>query len=170
MFRVRRTGGNVKRNALRSGSAVAVATALFIGTLAFAPSAGAQTKVLGTKQKAKGTPVKIGLITDGKTSGTDNTIETPVAQATAEWINQYRNGVGGHPIDLEICVVNADPGRAVDCANQMIRDKVAAVVFGANAQAEASWVPLHAAGIPTFAFAFGNQNALQDPTSTFVFG
>ena len=160
----------MKRNTLRSRSVVVMAAALFVGSVAVAPSAGAQTKVLGPKQPAKGTPVKIGLITDGKTSGSDNTIETPVAQATVEWINQYRNGVGGHPIDLDICVANAEASKAVDCANQMIRDKAAAVVFGANAQAQASWEPLHAAGIPTFAFALGNQSALQDPSNTFVFG
>ena len=160
----------MNRITIRSGSVVVLAGALFVATLTSAPSAGAQSNVLGTKQTAKGTPVKIGLITDGKTSGSDNTIETPVAEATVEWINQYRNGVGGHPIDLDICVANAEAAKAVDCANQMIRDKVAAVVFGANAQAQASWEPLRAAGIPTFAFAFGNQAALQDPTSTFVFG
>ena len=65
----------------------------------------------GRRSPAKGTPVKIGLITDGKTAGTDNSIETPVAEAAVKWINQYRNGVGGHPIELDICVTDGEPAK-----------------------------------------------------------
>ena len=65
--------------------------------------------LLGTKDPAKGTPVKIGLVTDGKGSATDNSIETPVTEAAVKWINQYRGGIGGHPIDLDICVTGGDP-------------------------------------------------------------
>jgi len=160
------------RNALRSRAVVVagLAAALTAGALLSAPGAGAAGNVLGPKQPAKGSPVKIGLITDGKTEGTDNSIETPVAEATVEWLNQYRNGVGGHPIDLVICVTNGDPAKAGDCANQMIQQKVAAVVFGSNRNFANSWTPLHDAGIPVFSFASGYPAALADPTSTFVFG
>jgi len=145
-------------------------TLLLGAVLATAPAAHAAGNVLGTKQPAKGTPVKVGLITDGKTASTDNSIETPVAQATVEWINQYRNGLGGHPIDLDICTTNGDPAKAGDCANQMIQDNVVAVLFGSNQQAAASWTTLHAAGIPVFSFAFGNVDATKDAASTFDFG
>ena len=162
----------MRGNALRS-KAVAAATltaALVVGTLASAPTAGAASNVLGKKQPAKGSPVTIGLITDGKTEGTDNSIETPVAEATVEWINQYGNGIGGHPIELDICVTNGETAKSGDCANQMIQDDVAAVVFGSNRNFQASWEPLHAAGIPVFSFASGYPAANEDPDSTFVFG
>lgn len=160
------------RNALRcrAGGVALLAAALVAGTVTFASAAGAAGNVLGQKQPAKGTPVKIGLITDGKTEGTDNSIETPVAEATVDWINQYHNGVGGHPVELDICVTNGDPAKAGDCANQMIQDKVAAVLFGSNRNFQNSWTPLHAAGIPVFSFAAGYPTALADPDSTFVFG
>jgi branched-chain amino acid transport system substrate-binding protein len=143
-----------------------------IGVTAFAVPALAASSdsALGTKTPAKGTPVKIGLITDGKTSGTDNTIETPVTEAAVKWINQYRNGVGGHPIDLDICTNGGDPSKSADCANQMIQDDVAAVVFGSNQFALNAWTPLHDAGIPVFIFASGTPQLLADTASTFVFG
>jgi branched-chain amino acid transport system substrate-binding protein len=131
--------------------------------------AASSNSALGTKTPAKGTPVKIGLITDGKTSGTDNTIETPVTEAAVKWINQYRSGIGGHPIDLDICTNNGDPSKSADCANQMIQDNVAAVVFGSNQFAVNAWTPLHDAGIPVFIFASGNPQLLGDTASTFIF-
>ena len=156
----------------RSAGFVAVIIAMAIAVTAFATpaQAAAADSALGTKNPAKGTAVKIGLITDGKTSGTDNTIETPVSEAAVKWINQYRNGVGGHPIDLDICVNGGDPSKSADCANQMIQDDVAAVVFGSNQFALNAWTPLHDAGIPVFIFASGTSQLLADTTSTFVFG
>src|SRR6478735_9904148 len=155
----------------RAASLFTMLIALTIAVTAFAvPAYGAASdSLLGTKTPAKGTPVKIGLITDGKTSGTDNSIETPVTEAAVKWINQYRNGVGGHPIDLDICVNGGDPSKSADCANQMIQDDVAAVVFGSNQFALNAWTPLHDAGIPVFIFASGTTQLLADPTSTFVF-
>jgi branched-chain amino acid transport system substrate-binding protein len=126
--------------------------------------------VLGTKNPAKGTPAKIGFITDDLAGTTDNSIETPVVNAATQWINQYRNGVGGHPIQIDRCVTNGEPGKSLDCANQMISDKVAAVIMGSNRNFHNSWDPLHTAGIPVFSFAAGYPAALADPASTFVFG
>lgn len=146
-----------------------VATALSLAVVT-APAADAAGNVLGQKDPAKGAPVKIGLITDGKTEGTDNSLETPVAEAAAQWINQYRGGIGGRPIELDVCVTNGDPGKSGDCANQMIQDDVVAVLFGSNRSIQNSWTPLHDAGIPVFSFASGYPGALADPDSTFIFG
>ncbi len=155
----------------RVASLIAVLIAAIAVTAFAVPAQAASSdSALGTKTPAKGTPVKIGLITDGKTSGTDNTIETPVTEAAVKWINQYRNGVGGHPIDLDICTDGGDPSKSADCANQMIQDDVAAVVFGSNQFALNSWTPLHDAGIPVFIFAAGTPQLLADTASTFVFG
>ena len=160
------------------GNARAVGTALIAAGLAVGAlstvTAGAsvrtQASLLGPKNPAKGTPVKIGFITDDAAGTTDNTIETPVVNAATQWINQYRNGVGGHPIQIDRCVTNGEPSKSLDCANQMIADKVAAVITGSNRNFQNSWEPLHAAGIPVFSFAAGYPAALKDADSTFVFG
>ena len=116
--------------------AVALSAALLVGT-GLSTSAAASTRtasnVLGTKNPAKGTPVKIGFVTDDANDKTDNSIETPVANATVKWLNDYLGGAGGHPITLDRCVDLAEPGKGTDCASQMIADKVAAVVIGSNA-------------------------------------
>ena len=158
-----------KRWSVRTALGCGAVVGLLVGACVLAPAAGAAS-VLGPKQPAKGTPVKIGFITDDLAGTTDNSIETPVLEATVKWINGYRNGVGGHPIQIVRCASNGDPAKAGDCANQMIQDKVAAVLFGSNRFFQNSWEPLHTAGIPVFSFASGYPTALADPTSTFVFG
>jgi branched-chain amino acid transport system substrate-binding protein len=163
----------VERKWLRTVGTALVAATLLVGAVA-AVQAGAavrtQQKLLGTKNPAKGTPVKIGFITDDAAGTTDNRIETPVVNAATQWINQYRGGVGGHPIEIDRCVTNGEASKSLDCANQMIQDKVVAVLFGSNRFFQNSWEPLNTAGIPVFAFAAGYPTALKDPDSTFVFG
>jgi branched-chain amino acid transport system substrate-binding protein len=156
-------------------AAAVLAGVLLVGTLTTV-SAGATVtaqsgnKVLGTKNPAKGTPVKIGFITDDRTASTDNSIETPVANAAVQWINEYTNGIGGHPVELDRCVSSGDPAKSTDCANQMIQDKVAAVLIGSNQFTQNIWTPLNAAGIPVFIFASGNPAILADAKSSFIFG
>jgi branched-chain amino acid transport system substrate-binding protein len=150
--------------------AVALSAALLVGTGIGSTTAGAAgNSLLGTKNPAKGTPVKIGFVTDDANNQTDNSIETPVANATVKWINDYLGGAGGHPITLDRCVDLAEPGKGTDCANQMIADKVAAVVIGSNAVLENVWTPLHAAGIPVFLYGASNANVVADPNTTFIF-
>jgi len=162
----------IARRSRRGGArAVALVAALGMAGAAFAGAtgtAGAQSsKVLGTKNVAKGTPVKIGVISNGKTPTVDQSDETPVAQATAEWINQYQGGLGGHPIQLSICDDHGTAGEATDCANKMISDKVAAVVVGQESQLEAIWNALHTSGIPIYLYGASNPNVVADP-NTFV--
>ena len=164
----------VQRRNRRTATAVvaAIVVALGMGVASLAP-AGASVhtaNVLGAKNPAKGTSVKIGLISDDQAGTTDNSIETPVVNAASQWINEYRNGIGGHPMTIDRCVTNGDPSKALDCANQMIADKVPAVLFGSNRFFQNSWDPLHAAGIPVFSFAAGYPTALADGQNTFIFG
>jgi branched-chain amino acid transport system substrate-binding protein len=144
-----------------------VGAAVCANSPALAPTAS-NNKLLGTKNPAKGTPVKIGFVTNDKNNQTDNSIETPVADATVKWINQYQNGIAGHPIDLDRCVDLSDPSKGTDCANQMIQDDVAAVVIGSNAVLENVWTPLHKAGIPVFLYGASNADVVADAASTFV--
>lgn len=126
---------------------------------------------LGALQPARGTPVKVGLITNGADCaqcGGAPAAETPVAEATVKWLNQYMNGIAGHQIDLDVCDDALDPGKASDCANQMIRDGVVAVVIGSDGVIETSWKILHTAGVPVINYAATQSALLDDPKSTFV--
>ena len=126
--------------------------------------------LLGPVARAIGTPVKVGLITDGGScsSGCEAGDEAPVAQATVAWLNQHMNGLAGHPITLDVCVDNLDPGTASDCANQMIRDKDVAVVIGSDGVIENSWTILHSAHIPVINVSATNSPLLEDSASTFI--
>ncbi|HLM18099.1 MAG TPA: ABC transporter substrate-binding protein, partial [Acidimicrobiia bacterium] len=146
-----------------------VALVMAMGAFAVPASAASSDSLLGKKHQATGAPVKIGLVTDGKGSATDNSIETPVTEAAVKWINQYRGGIAGRPIDLDICVTGGDPSKSADCANQMIQDNVAAVVLGVNQFTQNTWTPLHSAGVPMFINSSGNPDVLADTDSTFVF-
>src|SRR5262249_51266355 len=122
----------IARGSRRVGArAVVLVAALGLVGAVFAGSAQASVRAaspLGTKDPAKGTPITIGVISNGKTPTVDQSIETPVAEATAKWINDYKGGLGGHPINVTICNDTGEAGKAGDCANQMIQQKVAAVV------------------------------------------
>jgi len=163
--------GRAHRRRPARGVILLLLVAVVAGTLAGTGAAATRTQknnVLGTKNVAKGSPVKVGVISNGKTPTIDNSQETPVAEATVQWINEYQGGMGGHPIQLVICNDGNEPGKAVDCANQMLQEKVVAVVIGQDGVAESSWRPLHDAGVPVFNYASGNASMASDTASTFM--
>jgi branched-chain amino acid transport system substrate-binding protein len=124
---------------------------------------------LGTLHRAAGTPVKVGLLTTGgNCSGCTSNYEAPAARAAVAWLNDYNNGLAGHPMTLDVCVDNNDPGTGSDCANQMIRDNVVAVVIGANGILETEWKILHDAGVPVVNHSATQPALIQDPKSTFI--
>ena len=132
---------------------------------------GVQTAAvsLGTLHRAAGTPVKVGLLTSGSNcTGCTANYEQPAARAAVAWLNDYNNGLAGHPMTLDVCVDNNDPGTGSDCANQMIRDNADIVVIGSNGISETEWKILHDAGIPVVNHSATQPALLQDPKSTFI--
>jgi branched-chain amino acid transport system substrate-binding protein len=124
--------------------------------------------VLGPIDEAQGEPVRIGFISDGQNASTDQTIELDVADATVEYLNERRAGIGGRPIELVTCEAKLDPAISTDCANQMVEEDVVAVAVGSVGQAESVWQPLHDAGIPTMFFAVGAEAIVGDDESSFT--
>ncbi|HEY8527622.1 MAG TPA: ABC transporter substrate-binding protein [Acidimicrobiales bacterium] len=131
-------------------------------------SADEAAEVLGSENPAEGEPVKVGLISDGPNQATDMQIELDVADATVEYLNRHRGGIGGRPIDLVPCSTEADPGVATDCANRMVEEDVVAVVIGSSAVMDTVWEPLHQAGLPTVLYASSSAQIIQDTESSFV--
>ncbi|WP_018501784.1 ABC transporter substrate-binding protein [Parafrankia discariae] len=123
------------------------------------------TNVLGPVDKAAGEPVKIGVVSDGRSASIDNSVQFSVAEATAKWWNEHHGGVGGRPIELVTCETQADPARGTDCGNQMIEKNVVAVAVGESAVAEGVWQPLADADIPVMFFGAGSESILSDPNS-----
>jgi branched-chain amino acid transport system substrate-binding protein len=128
-----------------------------------ATSAGSTASVLGQPNKATGTPVKVGLISDGKSATIDDTSEISAAQASASYINDYRGGVAGHPIDLVVCQTHQTPAGGTDCATQMVSDKVVAVLYNVSGQGGSIFKGLQGSNIPLIAIGTIDQDTLTKP-------
>jgi branched-chain amino acid transport system substrate-binding protein len=126
------------------------------------------TDLLGPEDAASGEPVRIGMVSDGATQAFDNTDELRTAEATAEYWNTHRGGVGGRPIEIVTCETGADPAGGTNCANQMVEEQVVAVALSQSAVADAVWEPLHAAGVPTLFFQTSAEDLLSDSETSFT--
>jgi branched-chain amino acid transport system substrate-binding protein len=133
-----------------------------------ATSGSEAADLLGPEDPASGEPVLIGMVSDGATQAFDNTDELRTAEATAEYWNTHRGGVGGRPIEVVTCETGADPAGGTDCANQMVEAGVVAVGLSQSAVADAVWEPLHAAGVPTLFFQTSAEDLLADPETSFT--
>src|SRR5262245_23759283 len=120
MMRANRGGGAARRIVL-----VLAATALLVASACGDESAGGPEReteetvaaataedLLGTPEAASGEPVKIGQVTEGSTATVETTDEIRAGQATVDWLNDYRGGIGGRPIELVTCEMKADPAIA----------------------------------------------------------
>jgi len=153
-----------------SSTATTAATAATSATsVATTSTTSAADAVLGAMHPATGDPVLVGLISSGKTTGIDNQIEVDVANATVKWWNEREGGIGGRPVKLVVCTDQADPGKAGDCANQLIQQNVVAAMIGSSGVVVNEWQPLHDAHIPVFTLG-GSSKLYQDPVSTFSVG
>lgn len=124
--------------------------------------------LLGPDDVASGDPVRIGLISDGATDAFDNTDELRAGEATAEFYNQHRGGIGGRPIELVTCETGGTPDGGTDCANQMIEQDVLGVALSQSAVTGVVWETLHGAGVPTWLTQASGDELEVDEESTFV--
>ncbi|HET6950306.1 MAG TPA: ABC transporter substrate-binding protein [Acidimicrobiales bacterium] len=170
----RRTAGLPRR-----GLAIAALSVLLLGVAACggddeeaddteSTSSSDAAELLGPEDEATGDAVKIGMVSDGATAAFDNTDELRAAEATAEYWNTHKGGVGGRPIEVVTCETGADPANATDCANKLVEEDVVAVALSQSAVAESVWEPLHAAAIPTLFFQTNGETQLDDTENSFV--
>ena len=126
------------------------------------------TDVLGTPNPASGEPVKVGFISDGVTSSLDNSHMKPAAEATFEYVNEYMAGIGGRPVELVACETSGEPGKATDCANQMVQEEVVMVVMPETQQPSAVHTVISANEIPLFVYGVTDPAITEDAGSSFM--
>lgn len=131
------------------------------------PLAYAQNAVLGTKNPAKGSPVTIGLITEGGSEaiGAQSDLTEQGAKIAVEYINTYRNGLNGHKIELLVCGNQSTPAGGQECANRMVEKRVAAVVLPYTGQGAAQVPIITGAGIPYVTMSGASSQELTTPGS-----
>src|SRR6202044_1209626 len=93
-------------------------------------SASAANSALGTPDPATGSPVSVGIILDSGGAATVGTapLEQQGAVMGVAYANAYKGGLDGHKINLVICQNQETPAGGQACANQLVQDKVVAVV------------------------------------------
>lgn len=129
---------------------------------------GDAADLLGAEDPARGEPVRIGQLTEGTSATVEAGDEIPAGQATADFLNAHRGGIGGRPIELVTCEMKVDPATAADCAHRMIEAEVVAVTMPQGANTDAAWQPLHDAGIPFIVISGTGGEMLDDDRSTFL--
>jgi branched-chain amino acid transport system substrate-binding protein len=108
-----------------SDSAAAKTTAA--STQAAAPAADA----LGTPKKASGDPIVLGLL--NLESGPVTFPEyRQAAEVAVKYINDYKGGIGGRPVELASCATDGQPATSGRCANQIADKKPTAILGGAD--------------------------------------
>ncbi|ONH25408.1 branched-chain amino acid ABC transporter substrate-binding protein [Pseudofrankia asymbiotica] len=127
-------------------------------------AASGSADALGAVNKATGAPVKIGIVSDGKTPALDNTVQFEVAEATVKWLNEHRGGLGGRPIEIVKCDTQGDPAKGTDCGNQLVEQDVVAVAVGESSVGDAVAKPLADADIPAMFYGLTTPDILKDPT------
>ena len=136
------------------------------------PSGGAGTdndaEVLGTENAASGEPIKVGFVSDGRTATIDNTAHGQAADAMAEYLNDYEAGLAGRPIELVECEAQGEPGKATDCANQLVQAEVAVVVMPESQAAASVHTVTKENKIPLFVYGVADTSILADGETAFA--
>ncbi len=111
--------------------------------------------VLGEPDPASGEPVVIGFgagfEAEGQASGARELLDG--AEVAVQYWNEYRQGLGGRPIELVTCDMGALPETAIDCANQFVEQGVTATLLPVTSNGGSAVPIITGAGIPYVSFA-----------------
>jgi branched-chain amino acid transport system substrate-binding protein len=102
----------------------------------------ASSSVFGTPKKATGSPYVFGMINDET-----GAVTFPEARqgsiAAVNYVNNYLDGINGHPIVIDECTGDGTPATAARCANQLVAAHPLAILGAADVGAPAS-IPIYA--------------------------
>ncbi|MCW2529094.1 MAG: hypothetical protein JWM76_3954 [Pseudonocardiales bacterium] len=118
---------------------------------------------LGTENKATGSKITFGYISEGKSAAIDQSDEFKGAKAAAAYANEYLGGANGHEIEIKTCEALATAAQTTDCANQMVQANVAAVIGGPIGQTDALVDVMSKAGIPVIFQQASSAKVLSTP-------
>jgi branched-chain amino acid transport system substrate-binding protein len=137
-------------------------------TTAAAPATtAAPADPLGAKTAAAGDPITIGYMWSGVSAAVDNSSDEQMAQATIKFLNDYRGGIAGHPIKLEICA-GSDTATASACGDKMVAAKPAAVLFNVIGDVKPWASKVIEAKIPIIAYSSADASLLAPGLDVFT--
>jgi branched-chain amino acid transport system substrate-binding protein len=111
--------------------------------------------------------VSVGIIIDG---GGGNTVGSAAlvqqgAQMAVAYANAYKGGLAGHKISLVVCQNQETPAGGQACANQLVQDKVVAVVLPFTGEGATEVPTITKAGIPYITLSGASNQELMTPGS-----
>jgi branched-chain amino acid transport system substrate-binding protein len=111
--------------------------------------------------------VSVGIIIDG---GGGNTVGSAAlvqqgAQMAVAYANADKGGLDGHKISLVVCQNQETPAGGQACANQLVQDKVVAVVLPFTGQGATEVPTITKAGIPYITLSGASNQELMTPGS-----
>ena len=113
-----------------SSSSSSSSTSASTGSSSSSSSAPA-ADALGTPKKATGSPIVFGLL--NLESGPVTFPEyRQAAEAAAQYVNNYKGGIGGRPIKIVSCATDGQPATSARCASQIADQKPVAILGGAD--------------------------------------
>src|SRR6204780_4968646 len=125
-----------------SSSPSSSSTSSTTGPPAASSTAAASSSVFGTPKKATGSPYVFGMIND-ETGAVTFPEARQGAIAAVNYVNNYLDGINGHPIQIDACTGDGTPATAARCANQLVADHPMAILGAADVGAPAS-IPIYA--------------------------
>lgn len=127
------------------------AALLVIGAVFLASCSGDDEPEAPTARTPTGGPVVVGFInTEGAPLGSIPELRVG-SEAARKYINAELDGLGGRPMEFEVCITDSSPESSTGCANRMVERRVVAVLGGVDLGSGASLPILAAAGIPYIA-------------------
>jgi len=133
--------GLVAAGCSSSGSSSSTSSGSSSATASSTPAA-ASGSVFGTPKKATGTPYTFGMIND-ETGAVTFPEARQGAIAAVNYVNNYLDGINGHPIVIDSCIGDGTPATAARCANQLVADHPLAILGAADVGGPAS-IPIYA--------------------------
>jgi branched-chain amino acid transport system substrate-binding protein len=107
----------------------------------------------------------VGIIVDGGGAGAIGTaaLVQQGAQMGVAYANAYKDGLDGHKINLVVCQNQETPAGGQACANQMVQDKVVAVVLPFTGEGATEVPTITKAGIPYITLSGASNQELMTP-------
>jgi branched-chain amino acid transport system substrate-binding protein len=157
---------SIRKSTVAIAAAIAAIGALiasFAASAAPRPAKSASAaSILGSPHKAKGSPYVFAMVNLEGGPVAFNEAQQG-AQAAASYVNNYMDGINGHPIKIVECSDNTlTPATSASCANQLVGDHPLLVLGGADIGAAGAfpiWQSHHLAYIGGSSFTPVESNA-----------
>jgi branched-chain amino acid transport system substrate-binding protein len=123
-------GGSSSSSSSSSSAAPTSASTSSSASSSAAPAAPSSAS-LGTPHKATKSPYLFGMINDNSGPVTFPEV-SQAATAGIDYVNNYLNGINGHPIQLDLCSSDGQPATSQSCANQIAAKHPMLILGGAD--------------------------------------